>query len=141
MLRPSCGRDLLSYRDLCARLFSAVPEHLGKSSVGREMGIRLCLALVAGLTVTALLVPATQGATAPQRYAAGFVPSRLGSPDPRDTAALDAIPAALTVVQNPAGLVPSHTRMSRSAANGMSMVVLHVSHARVAGAREGRNGF
>jgi hypothetical protein len=58
------------------------------------MGIRLCLALVAGLTVTALLVPATQGATAPQRYAAGLVPSRLGSPDPRDTAALDAIPAA-----------------------------------------------
>jgi hypothetical protein len=70
------------------------------------MGIRLCLALVAGLTVTALLVPATQGAAAPQRYAAGLVPSTLGSPDPRDTAALGAVPAYRGEL-NPAGLVPS----------------------------------
>jgi hypothetical protein len=49
---------------------------------------------VAGLTVTVLLVPATQGATHQKQYAAGLVPSTLGSPDPRDTAALDAIPAA-----------------------------------------------
>ncbi len=71
------------------------------------MGIRLCVALVAGLTVTALLVPATQGAAAPQRYAAGLVPSTLGSPDPRDTAALGAVPAAYRGELNPAGLVPS----------------------------------
>lgn len=71
------------------------------------MGIRLCLALVAGLTVTALLVPATQGVTAPQQYAAGLVPSTLGSPDPRDTATLYTVPAALRVEQNPARLVPS----------------------------------
>jgi hypothetical protein len=71
------------------------------------MGIRLCLALVAGLTVAALLVPVTQGATAPQQSAAGRVPSTLGSPDPRDTAALGAVPAAYSAKLNPAGLVPS----------------------------------
>ena len=71
------------------------------------MSIRLCLAFVAGLTVTALLVPATQAATAQKQYAAGLVPSTLGSPDPRDTAALGAVPAAFSLEQNPAGLVPS----------------------------------
>jgi hypothetical protein len=73
------------------------------------MGIRLCLALVAGLTVAALLVPVTQGATAPQQSAAGRVPSTLGSPDPRDTAALGAVPAAYSAAQNPEGSFRAHS--------------------------------
>lgn len=58
------------------------------------MSIRLCLAFVAGLTVTALLVPATQGATAQKQYAAGLVPSTLGSASraaPAATADLDIV--------------------------------------------------
>jgi len=88
-------------------VFSRRPGALTKFFSWERDEHRLCLALVAGLTVTPLLVPATQGATAPERYTAGLVPSTLGSPDPRDTATLDAVRAALSVELNPAGLVPS----------------------------------
>ena len=48
------------------------------------MRVRLGLAVVAGLATAALLLPATQGVGNPYN-AAGLVPSRLGSQDPRDT--------------------------------------------------------
>jgi hypothetical protein len=64
---------------------SAVPERLAVQT-GEEMRFRLGLAVVAGLVTTALLVPASQGTVTPYN-AAGLVPSRLGSQDPRDTPA------------------------------------------------------
>ena len=79
------------------------------------MGIRLCLALVAGLTVTALLVPATQGATV---ATADLGISWIGTPT--QVTAKEPFMAQVTVGNS--GPDPSHFRTHVLLPSGVRLV-------------------